>query len=255
MSAPTEAPKPEPGAGPSLSDIVENMDARAWRAMALSALLVVAVLALLVIGRMFFGPQITAFIDSTLGQAQRGHWGLIAAILVFVLTSFVGAPQFVLIGACVVAFGPVNGFWYAWVATIISGAVNYLVGALTSAHTTKHFGGATGGRFTSFMNKNAFLASLLIRNVPSGPFIVVNMAFGAARVSFIAFITGLALGVLPKTAIVAFGGAGIMAALEGNLGIAVIMLAAAIVLWMLGVFLVRRLMRTSESSRSEPPAR
>jgi uncharacterized membrane protein YdjX (TVP38/TMEM64 family) len=255
MSAPSEAPKPEPGAAASLSDIVDNMDARAWRAMALSAFLVIAVLALLVVGRIFYGPQISAFIDSTLGQAQRGHWGLAAATLVFVVTSFVGAPQFVLIGACVVAFGPVNGFWYAWIATIVSGAVNYLVGMLTSAHTAKHFGGATGGRFTRFMNRNAFLASLLIRNVPSGPFIVVNMAFGAARVSFVAFIAGLALGVLPKTAIVAFGGAGIMAALEGNLGIASAMIVAAIVIWAVGVFLVRRWMRSTESSRSEPPAR
>ena len=223
------------------------------RAAALSAGLVIAVLALLVVGRLYYGAQITAFIDGTLGRAQREHWGLLATIAVFTLTSFVGAPQFVLIGACVVAFGPSDGFWYAWLATIISGGVNYLVGALTSAHTSKHFGGATGGRFTRFMSKNAFLASLLIRNVPSAPFIVVNMAFGAARVNFLAFIAGLALGVLPKTAIVAFGGAGIMAALQGNVGIAVVMVVAAIAVWLGGAFLVRRFMRTSDSTRSEPP--
>jgi uncharacterized membrane protein YdjX (TVP38/TMEM64 family) len=211
-------------------------------------------LVLLVVGRVYFGPQINAFIDNTLGRAQREHWGLLATIAVFTLTSFVGAPQFVLIGACVVAFGPADGFWYAWLATIVSGAVNYLVGALTSTHTSKHFGGATGGRFTRFMSKNAFLASLLIRNVPSAPFIVVNMAFGAARVNFVAFVTGLALGVLPKTAIVAFGGAGIMAALDGNVGIAILMVVAAVAVWLLGAFLVRRFMRASESARSEPPS-
>ncbi len=253
MSAPTETPPPtrEPAGG--LSDIVENMDARAWRAMAFSAVLVIAVLALLVVGRLYFGPQINAFIDQTLGQAQRQHWGLAATILVFVLTSFVGAPQFVLIGACVLAFGPVDGFWYAWIATIVSGIANYFVGTLTSAHTSKHFGGATGGRFTRFMNKNAFLASLLIRNVPSAPFIVVNMAFGAARVNFFAFVAGMALGVAPKTAIVAFGGASIMAALEGNVGLAIVMIVAAIALWVLGAFLVRRWMGGSESPRTEPP--
>jgi uncharacterized membrane protein YdjX (TVP38/TMEM64 family) len=231
------------------------MDARAWRAMALSALLVVGFLVLLVVARVYYGPQITAFIDSTLGQAQREHWGLPATILVFVLTSLVGAPQFVLIGACVVAFGPMYGFWYAWIATIVSGGVNYLAGALASAQTSKHFGGATGGRFTRFMSKNAFLASLLIRNVPSAPFIVVNMAFGAARVNFLAFMAGLTLGVLPKTALVAFGGAAIMAALEGNVGVAIAMVLAAAALWLLGAFFVRRFMRTSDSARSEPPMR
>ncbi|MFZ2028678.1 MAG: VTT domain-containing protein [Vitreimonas sp.] len=255
MSAPTEAPPPKPDRAASLSDILENMDARAWRAILLSALLVVGFLVLLVVGRLYYGPQITAFIDSTLGEAQREHWGLPATILVFVLTSFVGAPQFVLIGACVVAFGPMYGFWYAWIATIVSGAVNYVAGALASAQTSKHFGGATGGRFTRFMSKNAFLASLLIRNVPSAPFIVVNMAFGAARVDFLAFIAGLTLGVLPKTALVAFGGAAIMAALEGNLGVAVAMVVAGAALWLGGAFLVRRFMRSSESARSEPPTR
>jgi uncharacterized membrane protein YdjX (TVP38/TMEM64 family) len=255
MSAPAEAPPPKPDRAASLSDILENMDARAWRAILLSALLVVGFLVLLVVGRLYYGPQINAFIDSTLGQAQREHWGLAATILVFVLTSFVGAPQFVLIGACVVAFGPTYGFWYAWIATIVSGAVNYVAGALTSAQTTKHFGGATGGRFTHFMSKNAFLASLLIRNVPSAPFIVVNMAFGAARSNFLAFIAGLTLGVLPKTALVAFGGAAIMAAIEGNLGVAIVMVVAAAALWLGGAFLVRRFMRSSESARSEPPTR
>ena len=103
------------------------------------------------------------------------------------------------------------------------------------------------------MNKNAFLASLLIRNVPSAPFIVVNMAFGAARVNFIAFIAGLGLGVLPKTALVAFGGAGIMAALEGNIGLAALMIVAAAALWLIATLLVRRWMGASDSPRPEPP--
>jgi uncharacterized membrane protein YdjX (TVP38/TMEM64 family) len=105
------------------------------------------------------------------------------------------------------------------------------------------------------MSKNAFLASLLIRNVPSAPFIVVNMAFGAARVNFLAFIAGLTLGVLPKTALVAFGGAAIMAALEGNIGVAMVMVVAAAALWLLGAFFVRRFMRSSDSPRREPPTR
>jgi uncharacterized membrane protein YdjX (TVP38/TMEM64 family) len=215
---------------------------------------VAIVVALLIVGRLYYGPQITTFIDGTLGEAQREHWGLPATILVFALTSFVGAPQFVLIGACVVAFGPLTGFWYAWVATIVSGAVNYLVGIVTSTHALKRLSGATGGRFTRFMNKNAFLASLLIRNIPSAPFIVVNMAFGAARAGFWAFLAGLTLGVLPKTAIIAFAGGSILQALEGQIGAAALLAVAAIALWFLGALIARRFLRASESARGEPPA-
>ncbi len=231
-----------------LADFANNMDARAWRAVAISVAMVVVVAVMLVVGRLFYGDQIEAFIDATLGEARRTHWGLPATILVFTLTAYVGAPQIVLIGACVVAFGPEEGFWWAWIATIISGAATFYTGRLSSAETQKRFGGATGGRFTRFMGKNGFLASLIVRFVPTAPFVVVNMAFGAARVNFWAFIGGLALGVLPKTAIVAFAGDGIMDALEGDLGSAALMGVAAIVLWLIVVVVVRRWIRPSANS-------
>jgi hypothetical protein len=153
----------KPGARASFGDIINSMDSRAWRAIIMSAASVIIVLALLGVGRFYFGDEITNFIDSTLGQANRGHWGLIATILVFTLTAYVGAPQIVLIGACVVAFGPELGFWNATIATIVSGAATYFTGRLTSAETQKRFGGATGGRFTRFIGKNGFLASLIVR--------------------------------------------------------------------------------------------
>ena len=93
------------------------------------------------------------------------------------------------------------------------------------------------------MGKNGFLASLIVRFVPTAPFVVVNMAFGAARVSFWAYIGGLTLGVLPKTAIVAFAGDGILDALEGRLGSAALMGVLAIVLWIAVVVVVRRWLR------------
>lgn len=246
--APQSPPDPVPvGLTAKINDFINNMDARAWRAVAVTFGLFVVVGAMLVLGRLFFADEIEAFINSTLGGAERAHWGLPATILVFTVTAFVGAPQFVLIVACVVAFGPEKGFWYAWIATIVSGAVTYFFGRLSSAHALKRFGGATGGRFTRFMGKNGFLASAIVRFVPTAPFIVVNMAFGSAKVGFWAFLGGLAVGVLPKTAIVAFAGDGIMDALEGNWGSAALMGGVAIVLWFVAVVLVRRFLRPGTS--------
>jgi uncharacterized membrane protein YdjX (TVP38/TMEM64 family) len=240
---PPEGPKPSLGA--RFGDFVNNMDARAWRAVIMSAASVIVVLALLIVGRFYYGDQIEQFIDETLGVANRGHWGLLATILVFTLTAYVGAPQIVLIGACVVAFGPEVGFWNAWIATIFSGAATYFTGRLTSAETQKRFGGATGGRFTRFMGKNGFLASLIVRFVPTAPFVVVNMAFGAARVNFWAFILGLALGSLPKTVLVAFAGDSILDALQGEFLAAAVMAALAIVVWVAIALIVRKLVQRS----------
>ena len=135
---------PEPGQRADFGEFIKSMDARAWRAVTMSVVSVVLVLLLLVVGRFFFGDEIERFIDSTLGQANRGHWGLLATILVFTLTAYVGAPQVALIAACVVAFGAETGFWYSWIATVVSGVATYFTGRLTSGQTQKRFGGATG---------------------------------------------------------------------------------------------------------------
>jgi uncharacterized membrane protein YdjX (TVP38/TMEM64 family) len=231
------------GLGAQISDFLTNMDARAWRAVAVTTGLFVIVGAMLVIGRLLYGAEIEAFVRHYLGGAEREHWGLPAAIAIFTIGAVIGAPQFVLIAACVVAFGPEQGFWYAWIATVASGLITYWMGRFGGAQTRKSLGGATGGRFTRFMSKNGFMASFVVRFVPTAPFIVVNMAMGAARVGFWAFSGGLALGVLPKTAIVAFAGDGIMDALEGKLGSAALMGVIAIACWFVGVVLIRRMVR------------
>jgi uncharacterized membrane protein YdjX (TVP38/TMEM64 family) len=248
-------PELPPGERPSLwarlSEFAQNMDSRAWRAVAISIAMIVIALVVLIIGRLYYGAEIEAFIDQTLGGARRTHLGLPVTIAVFTLTAYVGAPQFVLILACVVAFGPEQGFWFAWIATVVSGAATYFTGRLAGSETRKRFGGATGGRFTRFMGKNAFAASCFVRFVPTAPFVVVNMAFGAARVSFWGFIGGLTVGVLPKTAIIAFAGDGIMDALEGNLGSAAVMGAIAIVLWVLVAYVVRRWIRRDKRDETD----
>ena len=155
-----------------------------------------------------------------------------------------------LIAACCVAFSPEVGFWYSWIATVVSGAITYWMGRFGGSGTRKRFGGATGGRFTRFMSKNGFMASFVVRFVPTAPFIVVNMAMGAARVGFWAFCAGLAAGALPKTAIVAFAGDGIMDALEGRLGSAALMGVIAIVCWFFGVFLIRKMVRSEAENGS-----
>ncbi len=249
--APTEPPHPPKSVFDKLSEFANNMDSRAWRAVAISIVMALVALAILVVGRFYYADQVEAFIEGTLGEARRGHWGLVAAIVVFTLTAYVGAPQLVLIGACVVAFGPELGFWNAWLATIVSGAATYFTGRLARAQTQKRFAGATGGRFTRFMGKNGFLASLIVRFVPTAPFVVVNMAFGAARVNFWAYLCGLAIGVLPKTVIIAFAGDSIMDALQGEFLAALVMGVLAVALWLLVVVIVRRWLRR-EQNQIEP---
>jgi uncharacterized membrane protein YdjX (TVP38/TMEM64 family) len=220
------------------------LDAGAWRAIGLTLGALALVAAMLILGRLVFGDEIAHGVERWLGDAERAHWGLPAAIIIFCVTALFGAPQVVLIAACCVAFGPQTGFWYAWIATAVSGAMTFLLGRWSGAPgLVKRFGGRTGGRFAKLVGGNAFLASFVIRFIPSGPFIVVNMAMAAAGARLAPFLGGLVLGVLPKTAIVAFAGDGIMDAIEGNLGAAAVAGVAAILIWLVGVVAVRKFIK------------
>jgi uncharacterized membrane protein YdjX (TVP38/TMEM64 family) len=101
-------------------------------------------------------------------------------------------------------------------------------------------------RLKRFVGRNAFYASFMIRNVPSAPFIVVNMAFGATRASYPAFLLGCALGVLPKTALVAFFGGAVVTAVSGDGVWTSLILAAVAVVWLGLMLLVRERVRRRE---------
>lgn len=232
-------------------DFLSNMEARRWRAVLATAVLLGAMIALFAVGKSHLGLEAEDELEAWLAGFRHGPWGLVAAIVVFTASAFFGAPQFILIAACVVAFGPWFGFLYSWIATVVSAGVTYWLGRGPTARLLERHGGKTVGRLTRFVGKNAFYASFMIRNVPSAPFIVVNMAFGAARASFPGFLAGCALGVLPKTALVAFFGGSFMTAVSGDGVWTSLILAGVALAWLILMLCVRELVKRREAARGE----
>ncbi|WP_426017133.1 TVP38/TMEM64 family protein [Brevundimonas sp. DWR2-3-1b1] len=232
-------------------DFLSNMEARRWRAVLATALLLGAMIALFAVGKSQLGLDAEGRLEDWLAGFRQGPWGLVAAIVVFTVSAFFGAPQFILIAACVVAFGPWFGFLYSWIATVVSAGVTYWLGRGPTARLLERHGGRTVGRLTRFVGKNGFYASFMIRNVPSAPFIVVNMAFGAARTSFPAFLAGCALGVLPKTALVAFFGGSFMTAVSGDGIWTSAILAGVALAWLILMLVVREVVKRRETARGD----
>jgi len=230
-------------------DFLLNMEARRWRVLVATLLLFGGVIALFAVGRSQLGLGAEARLEHWLDGFGGSPWGLAGAVVAFTLSAFLGVPQFILIAACVVAFGPWFGFLYSWIATVVSAAVTYWLGRGPTARAVERFGGRTTERLKRFVGKNAFYASFMIRNVPSAPFIVVNMAFGAARASFPGFLAGCALGVLPKTALVAFFGGSFMSAVSGDGVWTSLILAGVALVWLILMLLVRELVKPSEAGR------
>lgn len=230
-----------------------NMDARALRAVSISVGLFLGVALIVVMGKTtaIFDDDDAPWIRWLQARAES-PWALPATIAVFAAASFLGAPQFVLIAAAVVALGPTRGFFYAWLATMVSAGLNFQVGRAFGADVLRRYGGAVVNRASRFVGRNGFMAALLVRIVPSAPFVVVNMAAGVSHMRPLAFLAGTGLGIIPKTAFVAFAGHGLVELVSGDWRMAAL-LALGAGLWLAAMLIVRRMLSERVAAEPEPP--
>lgn len=181
-------------------------------------------------------------------RALRGKWWApIAVTGVFTLLAFLGAPQFVLIAATVAVFGPSEGIILSWIATMFSALVGYILGRIGGKKALDKLLSGRGTRLLNFIGNNGFLTSFIVRQVPTGPFILVNLALGATNVRASWFIAGTGLGIMPKILLVAFGAHGIGQVLQGENLSAILFFIAASILWALIVFVVRPILIKRQS--------
>lgn len=204
----------------------------------------VGLAALTLVVALFLFGRYTEFLDvqaleRAIGTFADGPWGVPALILTFCACAFIGVPQFLLIGIAVYAFGPFWGAVWSWLASLCSGTITFWIGRFFGKATLQRLGDGRIKRFADFVARNAFAASAIVRNVPTGPFLMVNMIFGAIRANFLHYLSGMAIGVIPKIALVAFGLQAIQAALRGNIWLAIFAGVAAVAVFLGGFLYVR----------------
>jgi uncharacterized membrane protein YdjX (TVP38/TMEM64 family) len=217
-----------------------NLDAKAWRTIALSFLLFGGVGFVFVLGAPLLGLNGAAAVERWMGGGGGGRGAPVMAIGGFTLLAFLGAPQFVLIAAAVVAFGPWLGFAYSWLGTEVSSLVGFWLGRRFGARLLNDYGGKGLKQFTDLVGRNGFLASLIVRLVPSAPFIIVNMAAGVTPMQLWAFALGTGIGIVPKIALTAFAGHTVVNVVSGHAkGSNWLSLLAIAALW-IGIGLVAR---------------
>lgn len=197
------------------------------------------VLLLLVLGQVGIFGDLRDLSDGLTGLGDH-PLGLVLIVGIFCIAAYLGVPQFGLIAATILAVGPWTGMLYAWLATLVSGSLTFWSGRFAGEQAVRDYAGAWVNRLSAMLGQNAFLASALVRNVPTGPFLMVNMLFGASRAGFFPFLAGLAIGVLPKIAIIAFAGQGVIAVLNGAVPLAIGGAILFFGLCGLGIWVLRR---------------
>jgi uncharacterized membrane protein YdjX (TVP38/TMEM64 family) len=232
---------------------LNNMDARAWRTIAITVVLLALVFGMIVLGKsgLVASPE---NMEAWLEGLRASPWALPATIAVFIVTSFLAAPQFLLAAACMVAFGPIWGFIYGLVGTLVSSWLHFYMGRWGGAGLVERYGGSQVNRLSRFIGRNDFVASAIVRNVPTAPAIVVNMAFGASKADFWRFIAGVAVGSTPKILIVALFGQSVLSALGGGVALAIGAAIAVAGISITVALAARKVVRGEQPDGDEPPA-
>ncbi len=216
--------------------------------LALGLLLLVAVAALAwlahlqdLIGMSLDGEALAGALGHLRGVPHAG----LMVMLVFCLLALAGAPQFLLIFATVLVFGSLLGGVYSWLATMVSAVLGYALGYLLGAEALARWGGERVNRARAAVARRGVMWSALIRLVPSGPFVLVNVLAGAAHVRARDFVLGTALGIVPKIGLIALITAGVLDFIEVRDARSMTMILGGLAAWIgLGLYFRERLRRS-----------
>lgn len=225
-----------------------EMDSKAWRSLFVSFVLFGGVGIVFLFGAQVLGFNGEATVERWLGLAADGPWALPVAVASFAVLAFLGVPQFVLIAAAVVAFGPWQGFAYSWIGTMASSLVGFYVGRLAGRRSLAILSSDGVQAFMDLVGRNGFLASLIVRLVPSAPFIVVNMAAGVTPMRVLHFAAGTGLGIIPKIVLTAFAGNSIVQVMKGQGGGHVVWLILIAAGWIAIGWFARRWLKAREAA-------
>jgi uncharacterized membrane protein YdjX (TVP38/TMEM64 family) len=232
-----------------------HQDAAPVRAVLICLIMFAGVAAIYALGKVGLGVGEERTLQHWFAGVANSPWALPATIVAFTALAFLGAPQFLLFAAAVVAFGPRDGSIYAWVGTMVAASVTFWLGRISGAGLARRYGGEAVGRFSRFVGRNGFWTALAIRNVPSAPFIVVNMGLGMSHSRFSHFMAGTAIGIIPKIALVAFAGKGLMELfLRAQSWEAAALVAIGAALWLVFMLFSRRFLKKREAEAPVEPA-
>ncbi len=197
-------------------------------------------------------------IEAIMAQARDSTWGLALMVLVLGILNVAGVPLMILTaGATVVAGTVLTGFAVSWAASMIGAAGGFALGRFTGGELVRAYGGERVNALSKMAGRRGILTSFGIRQVPTAPAVMVNMAIGASHISFWKFLVGTGLGIAPKLAFIAAVTKGVLA-LETRFSFVLTAgLAALLVFWIVTMVVLRRFVKrlAPETGPDDPAQR
>jgi uncharacterized membrane protein YdjX (TVP38/TMEM64 family) len=171
---------------------------------------------------------------------------LLFVIVAYGLLGLVGFPVTILLLAAVLVFGTPMGIAHAFVGSLAHASSGYWLGRLVTRPTLlEHLD--RNGAIRRILSRHGMLSVMVLRNVPIGPFVVVNILSGATRIRYLSYLGGTAIGMLPGLLVVGLGADRLLAVLRNPGPLSLAALGVTIVAIVLGVAWLRhRLKRAAD---------
>ena len=168
---------------------------------------------------------------------RHGMQGVLLFLIVGGLFTAIGLPR------QIIAF--LGGYAFSVLLGTLLGALAALLGGMLTFAYARLFGrgllqtrlGERAQRFDAFVGQHPFSMTLLLRLLPVGSNVLINLAAGISSIRPLAFFSGTFIGYLPQTLVFALVGSGVHVAPAIKLGGAI---ALFVVSGALGVYLYRR---------------
>lgn len=198
-------PEPQPGK-PTKAD---------WLRVAIP---VVVVSALVVVAwRLgYFDLRKPRQLNAAAQRAEGTPWLGPIVIAVYALLATLAAPVSPLAYAAGAIFGVAKGSLYVWIGSMIGAGAGYFVARGIWAQSARRLLGRYRDKIRKLRHGNVFLGTLRLQLMPIVPFGIFNYAAGAGRFSFVQFMGGTALGIVPGTVAAVYVGDRIMAGIAGS---------------------------------------
>lgn len=179
----------------------ENTGARRWIRRWPVAAVALATVALVLLWR--YSPlEEWTRIDHLVGPMRMvaaSDWAPLATIGIYLVGGLTLFPITVLIAVTAMVFGPWEGVLYSLLGSVAGALIGYAVGWLAGRRAPSIWKMRDGrvARLIRVFAGNGVIGIASLRMLPLAPFMLINLAAGAARVPFLDFAIGSALGLGP----------------------------------------------------------
>ncbi|MFQ5680452.1 MAG: TVP38/TMEM64 family protein [Candidatus Omnitrophota bacterium] len=172
-----------------------------------------------------------------------GAWGPLAYIAIYVLRPLILFPAGILSAAAGIIWGPLVGFLYLQIGANISAWGEFFAARyLFRKRAEKYLRGKIEA-LDKKIERNGFLAVLLIRVIPNVAYDIQNLSLGLTKVKFRDYFLGTLIGIIPGSFAFVFFGASLISILFNPKNIWMIVLAIAI---FAGVYFLQKTLRKTK---------